>query len=132
MQTLGVGDRVLFYNPLDGNFFENRITSITVTEVHSILNIDNGFLYVSGLNDQPIYALLPNGTAEWLMVGNLTTSDHILDPLNGSWIPISSIVTAHENFTVYDLGCVRTFYQSGHLRFTYFGNGVLLDKKITA
>ena len=132
VQTLGVGDRVLSYNPLDGSFFENRITSITVTEVHSILNIDNGFLYVSGLNDQPIYALLPNGTAEWLMVGNLTTSDHILDPLNGSWIPVSSIVTAHGNFTVYDLGGARTFYQSGHLRFTYLGNGVLLDKKITA
>lgn len=64
MQTLWVGDRVLFYNPLDGNFFENRITNITATEVHSILNIDNGLLYVSGLNDQPIYALFPDGTAE--------------------------------------------------------------------
>ena len=130
VQDLKIGERVLSYDPITAKFFENKVTNIGVTNTSSILNIDNGLLYVSGLRDQPIYAQLPNGTAEWIMVGNLTTFDHILNPLDGSWVPVSSIQTLTGNFTVYEINGKKMFYQDGHMRFTYLANGILLDKKM--
>ena len=130
VQDLSVGDRVLSYDPITGKFINNRITTINVTEVHSILSIDYGLLYVSGLTDQPIYVLMPNGTAQWIMVGNLTTSDYILDPQMGIWVPVFSLQIDYGNYTVYDLHGEKMFYQSGYMRFTYMANGLLLDRKI--
>ncbi len=130
VQDLSVGDRVLSYDPLTGHFINNRITAINVTEVHSILSINNGLLYVSGLTDQPIYVLTPNGTAQWIMAGNLSTSDYILDPQMGIWVPVFSLQVEYGNYTVYDLHGEKMFYQSGYMRFTYMANGLLLDRKI--
>lgn len=87
-------------------------------------------LYVSGMADQPIYALLPNGTAQWIMVGQLNRSDFIFNPINGTWIHVFSLKIDYGNFTVYEINGDKTFYQDGHSRFTYIANGVLLDKKL--
>ena len=130
VQDLMVGEHILSYDPVTEKFFENKVTSINVTNVTSVLNIDNGLLFVSGMHDQPIYVLLPNGMPEWIMVGNLTTSDSILSPLNGTWVPVTSLQMVSGNFTVYEINGQKMFYQSGYMRFTYLANGLLLDRKV--
>ena len=129
VQDLKVGDQILSYDPIGGNFVEEEVTEINVTNVNSIINIDNGLLFVSGARDQPIYVKLSNGTVEWIMVGYLNTSDAIFDPLNNTWIQVTSIQMTNGNFTVYDIQGSKLFYQDGYLRSSYIANGILLDVK---
>lgn len=131
VQDLKVGENILSYDSVNQQFIRNTITSINVTtNVTTILDIDFGLLHVSGMQDQPIYALLPNGTAEWIMIGQLTTSDSILNPITGMWIPVFSLHIEQGIFKVYEINGQKTFYQDGHYRFTYMANSVLLDKKM--
>ncbi len=129
VQDLKVGENILSYDPLTNSLFQNKVISINVTVASSILDLNHGLLYVSGMKDQPIYTLLPNGTAEWIMVGSLTALDKVLDPLNGTWIQINSIQALSGNFTVFDIVGQKMFNQSGHMRFTYLANEILLDAK---
>ncbi len=130
VQDLQLGDKILSYNPLINKFIRDLVTNIKVSNVHTILNINNGMLYVSGLLDQPIYVKLWNGVDEWIMIGNLTTSDHILNPITSKWIPVNSIQTLKGNFTVFEITGSYQFYQDGHTRCDYIANGSLLDMKI--
>lgn len=130
VQDLSTGSKILSYDTADGKLVEEKVVSINVTHVTSIFNIDNGLLYVSGATDQPIYVMLPNGTAEWIMVGYLNTSDMIYDPVNNTWVPVTSFTTDHGNYTVYDLTGTKIFSSDGYLRSDYIANGILLDRKI--
>lgn len=130
VQDLRVGDQILTYDTASGKLVKEWVTDINVTRnVTQIMDINNGMLYASGFGDQPIYVMLPNGNAEWIMLGNLTTSDQLFDPLNDTWTPITSISVQSGHFTVYEVSGSKAFYSDGYVRSTYIGNGVLLDKK---
>lgn len=130
VQELKVGQNLLSYNTNGGKLVREKVTGINVSHVNSIIDINNGLLYVSGTNDQPIYVSLPGGLHTWIMVGNLTTSDMIFNPLNSTWIPVNSVQVLHGNFTVYDVMGSKIFYENGYLRSNYIADGVLLDKKM--
>ncbi len=130
VQELKVGQTLLSYNTKDGKLVQEKVTGINVSHVTSIIDVNNGLLYVSGTNDQPIYVTLPDGVQTWIMVGNLTTSDKLLDPLNSTWIPVNSVQVLHGNFTVYDVTGSKIFYENGYLRSNYITDGILLDKKM--
>ncbi len=130
VQNLQVGDKILSYDPVTSKFVRDRVTSINVTHVTSLIDINNAMLYVSGLHDQPIYVKLPNGNTKWIMVGQLNTSDSLIEPITGKWAPVTSIQLVGGNFTVYDISGSYSFYQGGHARSDYIANGALLDEKL--
>ena len=130
VQDLKVEQNLLSYNTNDGKLVQEKVSAINVTQVNSIFDINDGLLYVSGASDQPIYVTLPNGTQSWIMVGNLSTSDFIFDPLNTTWVHVQSIHVLDGNYTVYDIQGTRIFNENGYLRSNYIANGVLLDRKI--
>lgn len=130
VQDLSIGSKILSYDTTDGKLVEEKVTGINVTNVSSIFNINNGLLYVSGATDQPIYVKLPNGTEQWIMVGNLNTSDMIFDPVNNTWIPVNSIQIDYGSFSVYDISGSKIFTSGGYERSDYIANGILLDVKI--
>ncbi|MGC9164660.1 MAG: hypothetical protein ACP5GU_02900 [Thermoprotei archaeon] len=65
VQYLHVGDEVLFYDIVLHRFVKSHVVSINVSNVSGIININNGFLYLSGWNDQSVFVLLQNGTKKW-------------------------------------------------------------------
>ena len=108
VQELNVGESVLSYNILAGAFSRSdivnaTITSITVSHVHHIMDINNGLLFVSGLFDQPLYTRVQNGTAEPVLLGMLNTTMELYDAMNNTWIPITHLEYLRGNFTVYDV-----------------------------
>ncbi len=108
VQELNVGESVLSYNILAGAFSRSdivnaTITSITVSHVHHIMDINNGLLFVSGLFDQPLYARVQNGTAAPVLLGMLNTTIELYDAMNNIWIPITHLEYLTGNFTVYDV-----------------------------
>ncbi len=130
VQDLRVGEHILSYNTVDNKLVQEKVSSINITNVTSIININNGLLYVSGAHDQPIFVKLSNGSEQWIMVGYLNTTDHIFDPLDNTWVQVTSIHVLHGNYTVYDLYGTKIFYEDGYLRSNYIANGILLDQKL--
>jgi len=84
-----------------------------VSIAHEIVDINNGMLYVSGLNDQPLYGRYPNGTSAPIVLGQLNKAMYLYDALNNTWIPVTSLVVFYGNFTVYDVITSASF-AGGH------------------
>ena len=121
VQDLAVGEQVLSYDILSGNYAAGLSTSalttgtiraITITYVTQIVDINNGLLFVSGMTDQPLFAIAQNGTAMPVMLGQLNTSMELYDALNNTFIPITSLTILTGNFTVYDVVTSSSFAAS--------------------
>jgi hypothetical protein len=124
VQDLQIGQKVLSYNTHTGKIVTTTVYNNTAIHVSQVLDINNGLLYASGLNDQPIYAQFQNGTQKWVELGQLTVGMKIFDPVTNSWTPVTSIQTISGSFTVYDLRTANAQINN------YVANGVLMDMKI--
>ena len=92
----------------------------------------DGIVNISGITTQPVYVQLQNGTEQWVYLGQLNSTMKIFDPLNGTWIPVYSVVIRIGNWTVYEPDNAP-FSQAGRiLRVTYIANGILLDLQVKA
>ena len=131
VQDLSAGMRVLAYDTNSNRFYRTAVEQIQVSRVTTVVNID-GLVSLSGLNDQPVYVKLANGTKEWLVLGAINTTMSIYDPLNGTWVQVFSYTLVPGNFTVYEVITKHGFYIDDHsLRvFDYIANGFLVDRKI--
>lgn len=129
VQNLTTGMHILSYNVSNQSLLNGTVVKITVTNVTQITDV-NGMLFVSGATDQPLYVQLQNGTEEWVVLGQLSTSMKLLDPLNGTWIPISSIRNLTGTFTVYDITASPSFQYSATVGGDFIANGILMDDKI--
>lgn len=122
VQDLKPGDQLLSWNVTTDRPVITTVTSVYPTYVGSLLSIDHGLLIASGLNDQPVYARMPNGSQGWVLVGNLVVGSSLFDPLTHSWIPVTSLQ--------YQNGTYQLVYSVGtSAPNNYIGNGVLLDLK---
>ena len=70
--------RVLAYDTNSNRFYRTAVEQIQVSSVSTVVNID-GLISLSGLNDQPVFVKLSNGT----------------------WVPVFSYTLVPGNFTVY-------------------------------
>ena len=128
VQLLRPGMKVLSYNPDNGSLVDSTVLYVNSSNVTLVVNV-NGVVDISGLNDQPVYVELQNGTKEWVMLGQLNFTMKIYYPANSTWIPIYSLTILTGNFTVFDVVSSNFFYNGNYMRSDYIANGILLDKK---
>ena len=129
VQRLRPGTKILSYNVQSQSLIVTTVSRVNETNTSTILNINHGLLLISGLNDQPVYAKLQNGTEEWLMVGMLNTTMKLFDPLNSTWINITSLSLQHGSYPVFDVQAAQVFSNGRIVRSDYIANGILVDKK---
>lgn len=127
VQNLSVGTKILSYNITSHSLFNGTVVKITSRQVSQVWYID-GILGITGLNDQPIYVQLQNGSEEWLLLGKLNQTMKIYDPINNTWLPVYNITVLHGNFTVYDISAAPVYHTST-LGGDYIANGILIDDK---
>lgn len=130
IQNLRPGMKTVSYDPITHRLFTSTVDSVNETNVTMIMDINHGSLYVSGMNDQPIFVKLKNGTEEWLTLDQLNYGMELFNPQKHTWTLITSISLQFGNFSVYDVQTVPNIHDQGHLRGDYIANGFLLDKKI--
>lgn len=133
VQYLKPGMQTLSYDTSNGSLITSTVSNVTETNVSNVVELNNQ-IHISGMGDQPVYVKLANGSAEWLVLGKVNYGMNLFDPLNNTWIPVTSITLHNGNYTVYDVVTARQFSDGGHTEVynDYIANGVLLDKKITA
>lgn len=130
VQDLKYGMNTLSYSVQTHSLIRTTVTSITKTNVSMIMAINGGQLMISGMSDQPVYVKLSNGTEEWLTIGELSYNMQLFDPLNSTWINITSLSLLFGNFTVYDVQTAQVFHNGHTIRSDYIANGILVDMKI--
>ena len=128
VQLLRHGMKILSYNPDNGSLVDSTVLYVNSSSVTLVVNV-NGIVYISGLNDQPVYVQVQNGTKEWVMLEQLNFTMKIYYPINNTWVPVSSLTILTGNFTVFDVVSSNFFYNGNYLRSDYIANGILLDKK---
>lgn len=128
VQDLKVGDHVLSFDVYKDRYVNTKVTSINVTNVTSIVDINNGELYASGLSDQPIYVKLANGEKKFLPLGDVNSTMELYD--NGTWIPLTGFSILNGHFKVFDVNTKKAFRHDGIVVWDYMANGFLLDRKI--
>jgi hypothetical protein len=133
VQDLKPGMKTLSYDTINGSLINSTVSNVTETNVSNVLEL-NHQIYISGMGDQPVFVKLANGSMEWLVLGKVSYGMSIFDPLNNTWIPVTSITLHNGHYAVYDVVTARQLTNGGHtIVFNdYIANGVLLDKKITA
>lgn len=130
VQDLSTGMQIYSYDTTTHKISVTSVSNITETNVSMIMNINNGELYVSGLYDQPIYAKMPHGSPQWIMVGALRDGMQVYKPLTNTWVTITNISLQFGNYSVFNVQSEPGFKQGNIARSDYFGNGLLLDRKI--
>ncbi len=123
VQDIKVGDKILSYNYTTGQFLTAQVSNISISNTTNIIDVNNGLLFISGFNVQPILVKLKNGITEIIPVGQLNYGMEILMPLLHKWIPITSITLKTGSFTVYDIKIVGGM--------DYIANGILVIQKET-
>jgi len=120
VQDLTAGEEIEEYDFLTQSLTRGAFVSGNSTGVSELVDINHGRLLLTP-TEQPIY--IENETfVGWLHdPQNLTVGDKIFDPVNGGWIPVTSVVLVDQKATVYDV------VTSGFNNFV--ANGVLLDIK---
>lgn len=131
VQDLQPGMKTMSYDTSNGSLIQSTVSSVTETNVSNLLEL-NHQIYISGMGDQPVYVKLANGTTEWLVLGKVNYGMSVFDPVNHTWIPVTSITLHNGNYTVYDVVTARQFTDGGHTAVfnDYIANGVLLDMKL--
>jgi hypothetical protein len=120
VQDLGAGIPVEEYNFTSHQLMEGKFLSANLTTSNDIVSVNHGQLVLTA-TDQPVF--IRNATyTGWIRdPQNLTTSDFLFDPINGSWIPVVSVGLEHGDTKVYD---VITSDANN-----FVANGALLDIK---
>jgi hypothetical protein len=120
VQDLSAGDSVSEYNVNGEQIVTGSLLWSNTSTALTVLSINEGELVVT-VTDQPIY--IRNSTFEgWVRnPSDLTLEDSILDPVNETWVVVTSLATVHHRTTVYDV------VTSGEDDFV--ANGLLLDVK---
>ena len=120
VQKLDTGQVILEYNFTSGTLQSYAVLGNNKTRVSEVADINNGMILVTP-TDQPIY--IRNSTfTGWLRnPQNLTNEDQIFDPVNNSWVNVTSVTILKTNILVFDL------VTSGWNNF--IANSFLLDKK---
>ena len=121
VQKLKIGDQIKGYNVSSGEITAVQVTNIKMSIVPSILNINEGLLKTT-LLDQPIYMRNSSYTG-WLQDPiNLKVGDEIFHVPNQQWIKIGCLETeVGKRFEVYEV-------TTDPLN-VFVGNGILLDAK---
>ncbi|MEM3637689.1 MAG: Hint domain-containing protein [Conexivisphaerales archaeon] len=120
VKLLTRGDMVRAYSFTTKQMITTQVISNTARQVNQVLNINNGELLVSGINDQPMYVQLPNGTFEQIELGQITTGMRLFSPMSNTWFLVSNLRLINGSFTVYDLRTVAG---------NYIANGILVKTK---
>lgn len=124
VQDLKPGDKVLSWDVSHNRPVVTTVTSVYPTYVASLIDVNNGLLYASGANDQPVYAQLPGQSPGWVLVGDLTVGSALFDPLSHAWIPVTSLTTVNGSYqATYDVATEPAQFNN------YIANGLLLDRK---
>jgi len=120
VQKLKPGDRVEEYGIQNGTMFVGTILYNNKTESSSVVSVNNGTLLLTP-TDQPVF--IRNSTyIGWLRdPQNLSVGDQLFDPVNDTWINVTSVNIIYEHIKVFDV------VTSGANDF--IDNGILLDKK---
>ncbi len=127
VQDLQPGMEILSYDTATGQYFNSTLTKSEVTtNVSQLWEID-GIVNISGVNKQPVYVQLQNGSDEWVVLGQLNFTMKIYDALDNTWMPIYSIIIRIGNWTVYEPENAPFVHTDQTLRGTYIANGVVLD-----
>ncbi|MGC8948947.1 MAG: Hint domain-containing protein, partial [Thermoprotei archaeon] len=121
VQYLHVGDEVLSYDTVLHRFVKSHVVSISVSKVSGIIDINNGFLYLSGWDDQSVFVLLRNGTEKWIVLKDLKNGMKLFDPIDNKWIEIINISIRTGSYKVYD---IKTDNVNN-----YIANRILIDVK---
>ncbi|GEM_PF-1760579 len=131
VQDLRPGMKVMSYDTSVGSLIQSTVSKVTETNVSNILEL-NHQIYISGMGDQPVFVKLANGSTKWLILGKVDYGMSLFDPLNNTWIPVTSITLHNGHFIVYDVITARQLTTGGHTSVfnDYIANGVLLDLKI--
>lgn len=130
VQDLRPGMELLSYDTSTDAPTAMTVYSINSTTVPYIIEV-NHQLALSGLGDQPVFVRLSNGTTGFVDLGYLNYSMELFDPLNSSWIPITSITLLNGNFTVYDItvSAHSTSTSQFYATADYVANGFLVAIK---
>jgi len=123
VDNLRIGQKVLSYDTQKRELVVTTVYSDTAVQVSQVVDINNGLLYASGFNDQPVYVELQDGTQKWIELGQLLVGMKLFQPVSGTWISVMNIQDLSGHFTVYDLGTANAKINN------YIANGVLLDLK---
>ncbi len=120
VQKLKPGDRVEEYGVQNNTMFTGTILYNNRTESSSVVSINDGTLLLTP-TDQPVF--IRNSTyIGWLRdPQNLSIGDQLFDPVNDTWINVTSVNIIYEHIKVFDV------ITSGANDF--IDNGILLDKK---
>jgi len=120
VQKLKPGDRVEEYGIQNGTMFVGTILYNNKTESSSVVSVNNGILLLTP-TDQPVF--IRNFTyIGWLRdPQNLSVGDQLFDPVNDTWINVTSVNIIYEHIKVFDV------VTSGANDF--IDNGILLDRK---
>jgi hypothetical protein len=121
VQNLNAGSEILSYNYNTKQYENAIISSVSYSNVTNIIDINNGLLYMSGLEDQPMLVKMQDGIIEATTLGMLNSGMQVYLPLLSKWLPVTNIKLLTGNFTVYD---IRTM---GNV--DYIANGVLIIPK---
>ncbi len=124
VESLQVGDSVLSYNAQTGQLVASSVSGNGASQVSQVLDVNNGALYISGLNDQPMYVRMSNGTRGAVLLSHLRTGMDVFVPQAGAWVPVASLTWIAGSFTVYDLRV------SSPTASNYVANGMLVNVKI--
>src|SRR5271157_274306 len=103
VQDVVPGVRILAYNMVTGKLSNAIVTRTVASQVNQVVDINNGELFVSGLNDQALFARMQNGTQKGIVLGHLAVGMKLFEPATGTWVPITSMTVLGGSFTVYDL-----------------------------
>ncbi len=103
VQNLKAGDSVLSYDTKIGKLTTATVSSNTAIQVNQVLDINNGLFYASGLQDQPIYARMQNGTQRALFLGQLAVGMKLFEPVSGTWASVTRIQILTGSYVVYDV-----------------------------
>ncbi|QRF75145.1 hypothetical protein Thermo_00638 [Thermoplasmatales archaeon] len=133
VQDLQPGMKAMSYDTSNGSLIQSTVSKVTETNVSNVLEL-NHQVYISGMGDQPVFVKLSNGSTEWLVLGKVNYGMSVLDPVNNTWIPVTSITLHNGHYAVYDVVTASQLTIGGYTRVfnDYIANGVLLDMNITA
>lgn len=104
VQNLHSGSAVEEYNFSSHELVQGTLLWANSTTTGRIIDINHGWLDVTVTN-QPIYIKnVSTGYVGWLNDPiNLTTSDRIFDPVNGTWIAVTCLLLLASSTAVYDV-----------------------------
>lgn len=111
VQKLKHGNRVDEYGIQNGTMFIGTILYNNRTETSSVISVNDGTLLLTP-TDQPVF--IRNSTyIGWLRdPQNLSVGDQLFDPVNDTWINVTSVNIIYEHIKVFDVVTLgKRFYR---------------------